>query len=485
MTFTLTPGRYQAGFRTVRSVDPSRTFDDAIEKPRSRPIQLYIWYPAEPNASAQPMRYDEYIYRSAADTRPATSISTRPRVLSAFASSVGLFDETRRMNEFRAPTAAYPEARAATGRFPLVLYAPGFNAPAFENSVLCEYLATHGFIVLATSSVGWHQRIMTSDQLGLEAQVRDMEFVLSLAASIPSADLARVAAIGYSWGGLADVLLQLRSPTIRAVVSLDGSIAYDWQSFVRAPSAELARMDVPFLFLGQVPLLPDTARKYGIDTTFTYFDSLSSTYAYRVSFPLLRHGNFSALSMRLLPREIGEADQTTVNVGYEQIVRYILNFLNSSLRADTAATAFLARAPEANGLPVGFATIDRRVPQKPARNLAAFVHQLGPTGPRRASATLSELRNADPGYTLPEELVNGWGYDLLAQGSFPDAVEVLSLNTVMYPGSSNAWDGLGEALMAVGRNQEAIASYQRSVTLDPANSNAKRRLTVLQALASP
>jgi hypothetical protein len=285
---------------------------------------------------------------------------------------------------------------------------------------------------------------MTSDQLGLEAQVRDLEFALHRATSLQNVDQRRVATIGYSWGGLANVLLQLRNPTIRSVVSQmapSPMIGSPW----RAPSADLTRMDVPFLFLGQVPLQADTARKYGIDTTFAYFDSLRSAPAYRVSFPLLRHRSFSALSIRLLPRGPGEPNQATTNLGYEQITRYVLNFLNSTLRADSTATSFLTRSPEANGLPMGFATVNFRAPEKPPRNLAAFIRRLGPGGPLRALETLQELRAADSGYVLPEELVNGWGYDLLSQGAYPEAVSVLSLNTVMFPESANAWDGLGEA----------------------------------------
>lgn len=481
MTFTLKAGAYKVGFRTIRTTDPTRTFDEAAGPWRPRPVQIYAWYPARPADHSLAMRYDEYIYRSAHGTRPARTVPTRAVAIRRFTNALGLFDHARLAAELGARTTAFLDAPPVPGRFPVVIYAPGFNAPGFDNSVLAEYLASNGYIVLASSSVGWHQRLMTSDPLGLEAQVRDLELGLSLTSTLPGADPTRVATLGYSWGGLACVLLQLRNPRIRAVVSLEGSIAYDWASFVRSPGPDLSRMDVPFLFLGQTALPADTARKYGIDTTFAFFEGLDASRAYRVSFPVLRHPEFSSLSLRLLAREAGEPDQSTANFGYEQISRFVRAFLDMALSGDSAAAAFFAQDPEGSGMPSGFATIERRQPTKPPRNLASFIDSLGTDAPTEATVLLSRLRALDPGYSLPEEVVNGWGYDLLAAGSTAGAVGAFSLNTAMYPESANAWDSLGESLMASGRTQEAITSYETALRLDPTNTNARRRIARLRA----
>lgn len=73
-----------------------------------------------------------------------------------------------------------------------------------------------------------------------------------------------------------------------------------------------------------------------------------------------------------------------------------------------------------------------------------------------------------------ESAVNRLGYERLGDGRIPEAVEVLRLNTEAFPGSSNTWDSLGEAQLAAGELEAALAGYRKSLALDPGNANAKR-----------
>jgi CubicO group peptidase (beta-lactamase class C family) len=85
-------------------------------------------------------------------------------------------------------------------------------------------------------------------------------------------------------------------------------------------------------------------------------------------------------------------------------------------------------------------------------------------------------QNEAAGRYVSEAELNGFGYHLLGGGAVPQAVAVLALNAVLFPGSANAHDSYGEALAAAGRRQEAIAAYERSLRLDPANSNARAQI---------
>ena len=487
MTFTLPPGPYRAGFRTYELLDRTRTFEGGVDHTvQPRPLQTSVWYPARPAAGAQPMRYQEYAVLTAQETgfRRLTPALRREH-LARFGEEWGQTDSLRRWTELEAPTRAYLNAPPARGSFPVVIYGPSFSAPSFENSELVEYLASHGYIVVASPCMGWHQRAMTGDPLGVEAQVRDMEFLLDFARTLPGADTTQVAAMGFSWGGLSDVVLQLRDPRVRAVVSLDGWVRYNWRLFRTASSADLARMDVPFLFLQQKPLPRDTLLKYRMDSTFTLFDSLAYADAFVVHFDTLRHGHFAALYIRLMPRGPGEADQATVNYGYEQVSRYVLSFLNGYLRNDSAGRAFLQAEPERNGIRPGVARVERKAGRGTAPTLLAFTRALGAAGPREAPAALARIREQQPGYRLPEGEVNNWGYQLLRAGRTDDAIAIFTMNTVLYPASSNVWDALGEAYMDKGDRERAIASYEHSLALDSTNTNAVRRLQRLRAPARP
>jgi tetratricopeptide (TPR) repeat protein len=66
-----------------------------------------------------------------------------------------------------------------------------------------------------------------------------------------------------------------------------------------------------------------------------------------------------------------------------------------------------------------------------------------------------------------EAQVNTLGYQLLGGGDVPHAVQVLALNTRVYPRSANTFDSLGEALLAAGRREDAIAAYRQALAVEP------------------
>jgi CubicO group peptidase (beta-lactamase class C family) len=75
---------------------------------------------------------------------------------------------------------------------------------------------------------------------------------------------------------------------------------------------------------------------------------------------------------------------------------------------------------------------------------------------------------------FPESLLNTLGYRLLELGRPTDAVALFERNAREFPGSSNAYDSLGDGFVAVGNREAAIASYRRSHELDPRNEHARR-----------
>ena len=96
-----------------------------------------------------------------------------------------------------------------------------------------------------------------------------------------------------------------------------------------------------------------------------------------------------------------------------------------------------------------------------------------------ADAALGEYRQwrqgRAPGDVVNENQMNRIGYDLLSAKRVKDAIEVFKLNVADYPQSANVYDSLGEAYKANGDRELAIKNYERSVELDPNNTNGSRR----------
>ena len=50
------------------------------------------------------------------------------------------------------------------------------------------------------------------------------------------------------------------------------------------------------------------------------------------------------------------------------------------------------------------------------------------------------------------------------------------INAAAFPASANVWDSLGEALLASGQRDEAIAAYRKALEIDPHFASAANAL---------
>ena len=108
-----------------------------------------------------------------------------------------------------------------------------------------------------------------------------------------------------------------------------------------------------------------------------------------------------------------------------------------------------------------------------------------------AKAGLLELHGkmADASKTKEEALVlgteneiNAYGYQLLNQNKFDEAIHILTVNTDRFPDSANAWDSLGEAYALKGDKDNAITSFKKSLSLDPPEAVKANSMKYLRKL---
>ncbi len=83
-------------------------------------------------------------------------------------------------------------------------------------------------------------------------------------------------------------------------------------------------------------------------------------------------------------------------------------------------------------------------------------------------------------FEVDENGINRLGYRLLGSGRTDDAITVFALNTEAFPDSWNVHDSLAEGYWNRGDTKLAIASYEKSVELEPGNDNGHRMLAMIR-----
>lgn len=124
-------------------------------------------------------------------------------------------------------------------------------------------------------------------------------------------------------------------------------------------------------------------------------------------------------------------------------------------------------------------TFERELPERPyveIRSLAQSVYEAFSAQGIDAAVRHFE-ESVDSGrFYLREEEMNRVGYALLRGHQEKAAVRIFQLVVERFPRSFNAHDSLGEAHAAVGDDSKAIASYRKSIELNPDNAGGRAAL---------
>jgi dienelactone hydrolase len=484
-------GPYKVGFRVVQQYDRARVYKPSVDLTsgtiavgeRARPIQTLIWYPAK-KASGRALHYGDYVRLAATETEFTRSPAEVDQFLTAaLAENYANLDSNQRRVELAQPMLAAREADEVPQQFPVLIYAPGSSSSAYENADLCEYLASQGYLVLASPSLGVNTRSITLDLEGAEAQAHDISFLVGYAATLAQADKAKLAVIGYSYGGLANVLAAAQDDRIAALVALDGSVRYYSAVAQAATYATPERLAVPLLYLGAKPITVETILNRSTQTaSYSLLNQLKYADFYNVTMYPMEHAAFQSESLRLGPEQrFGEYTRQEAALAYGWMEQYVLAFLNAYLKGEAGASKFLNNAPKANGVPAHLLSVEVHRSQGAPPTLPTLAAAFAKQHYTHLADLYRAMTKMAPSFKPAERALISWGEPFLEQKRYAPAIEIYELVTALYPDSPRAAFYLALAYERNNDRAHAIENYQRVLSFWPDFSDAKESIIRLRA----
>lgn len=243
-------GPYIVGLWDTVLIHPTERFPYG-DYSGGKPFFVQVWYPLAERPSGAALRLGDLLGFHGRDRAAALHDSTMVLWRQTIVRD-GLMPDRRKTFEpdhtwpgdslqvmlallLEQPMEVFPGGQAAEGRFPLVIYHHGAQSMPFENHLLCEALASRGFVVVA-SGFNLANDLMPDGLLrsmeGTEP-ADDLLFVLDFARRLPMADADHAYGVGFSAGAQALLQLDMRPgpKPLRAIVCLhttleDKSVAY-------------------------------------------------------------------------------------------------------------------------------------------------------------------------------------------------------------------------------------------------------------------
>ncbi len=343
-------GDYAVGYKTIFTYDktrngvPSADWDGNLtnnHKPElGRQFQINVWYPAE-RGSGDQINYSHYVYLKGRQTDFGESEAQKTSAKETFIEqtqglgniTIGVLGSTK--EDFTSEDLdqlleleVYGKLNAtpAKGKFPVVIY-PNGGSPAFQ-SITCEYLASHGYVVVAFTPKGRFSSGMEVSTIGLEVVVDDFEFVLGKVSEQPNVDMDKVAILANAISSSVGAAAISRNDKLKALISLEGGL----------PSAfEQGLLNESVFYLPEnitAPILIIYSSHPSIDPEYTfqlkYADRYYAQFPRMSEFVMLNYGMFHAFKPNILGEHKGNTQK-----GFEEAHQLILRFLDQKIKGVT------------------------------------------------------------------------------------------------------------------------------------------------------
>ncbi len=177
-------------------------------------------------------------------------------------------------------------------------------------------------------------------------------------------------------------------------------------------------------------------------------------------------------------KPIGNSEDVVVTIGHDRVIDgFCAIFTRIPSTNSSIILLSKVRRGSLNAMTKGIMGIlydkDYDIPKK---SLAyTLLDVINKESIKKGKAYYDSVKN-DPDFYNVENEMNVVSYRLLESDRTEDAAAVLRLGIEAFPNAFNLYDSYGEVLRKLGKNEESIKNYKKSIELNPENENGKRIL---------
>jgi len=482
----LNNGKYKVGFQHYTIIDSTRNYQIKNEFNNQfipRPIPISIWYPTKiDDENSKQLTVIDYL--EVLKEEEEWKNLPNEFLLDWFPYLGNTPQNKAHLPEY---VNSFSNTAFLEGKFPVIVYAPSYQASSIENFAMFEYLVSHGFIVISSPSRGTTTRRLeggiTKD---METQSRDIELLLKEVLRYESIDSNSIALMGFSFGGLSNAITVMKNQNINALVSLDGTERYNYSVLEKSPYFDLDKFDIPYIHFAQkdIPEEVLTSDKIAAELNYKFqlYDSLSYSNVYSYKFHDLTHPYFSSFGVLFANRDKRQdKSDDKIMVSYRLLSENTLQFLNAVLKNDNNANEFIENSPEENGIAKWLISKKMKKAHKTGFDYKDF-NDLALNQSYEDLIPLYEITiKKHPKLILKEGMLNTLGLQLsFSPTKIEQGINVFLLAIHLYPKSANLYDSLAEAYLYNKDYKNAITNFRKSLELNPENQNAINRLKQLK-----
>jgi len=327
----LVNGPFTVGFGSFKTHDNSRLYFSG-EDTVPRPLLVHLWYPSEEMIMGSTLNFKHYIDLISQRENYAKLTSEIDQnsfnyvhAYSEFAKvNLDLDTSIHVQDILDSPVYAksgIPIQNIVSGS-PLLIYAPSNSKSSVQNHMICEYLASYGFIILSVASAGPTSIQRENIQESTMAQVIDMEYILKYCEDSLHIKYSKLGLIGFSSGGNANTIFQMRNKSVDAVFSMDGGQEYGaYIALNRMRDFDLEKADVPYCCV---------VNNYVDFSIYPLYGSVNTSEKYLFQMPFLNHNGFIS-HWRFFESCSSLTLESPGSISYDYICECALAFLSQYL----------------------------------------------------------------------------------------------------------------------------------------------------------